>query len=316
MATSHEIPLLHVHGAANAERFRPASPNAAFYVASQTKSYVGLMAAQLDEDGTIPLGMTLAEVWPALSLPPPADPRRVTLLDLLTHQLPILNDPLVVQTSFETEVRSDEYPRILAGSEVRAAGFRYDNLGYLIYAAALETVTGQSWRSWIERLLLVPLAMTRTSTRTSSIPEDEIVWRHAPQGRQWRAIPPKADALMHAAGGLVTSPRDAAKWMQANLRRSAPGISRKAFAKAQRPVVSARQDDGPFDWRSYALGVQLGAIAGLPILGCRGGYEGARSLTVLAPRRDIGLTLMVGTDSKTRALLDRIAASFFEALSG
>ena len=313
-ATSNDIPLLRVRGAANAQLALPAGPDTVFYVASQTKSYVGLVAAELDADGTLPLATTLAEVWPDLSLPPPADARQLTMLDLLTHQLPLLNDPLVVRTSYEAEVRAEEYPQWLARSEPRPPGFRYDNLGYIVYAAALETVTGRSWRFWLERRLLVPLALTRTSTRTSAFAEGEIVCRHMPHGRGWRAMPPKADALMHAAGGLVTSPRDAATWMQANLRRSAPGIGQETFLTAHRPVIPARQDDGPFAWQHYALGVQTGRIGHLPIVGCRGGYEGARSLTVLAPSRDIGLTLMVGTHSGTREMLDRMAACFFEAL--
>ncbi len=307
------MPLLHVAGEANP--VRDADPDTLFYLASQTKSYVGLLAAILDSDGRLPLRATLADVWPDLVLPGPVPPSEVRMLDLLTHRLPLRNDALVDRTSWHEAVAASEYPRILAGSTPRPFAYEYDNLGYLTWAACLETVTGAAWADWLDRLLIAPLGLSRTSARTSRFAPEEIAWRYRWEGEAWTPKPPKSDALMHAAGGLMSSAQDVAAWLQANLRGEAPGIARSAFATAQRPHVAAAAVEGPFSWGGYALGWQVGHVGEVPILGHRGGYEGARSIAIVSPVLGAGFALCVNADFETRDLLTRLAAAFFASLA-
>jgi CubicO group peptidase (beta-lactamase class C family) len=309
-------PLVHVAGKANIATGREATAETPFYIASQTKAFVGLTAARLDEDGTVPMELALSAVWPALTLPPPIDPGAVTLRDLLTHQVPLLNDELVLRTSYEAEVPAGDYPRLLAAAHPRAPGFRYDNLGYLIYAAALEARTGRSWKTMLEDVVLSPMGLRRTSARTSAFVPDELAWRHLWDGRVWQAQPPKPDALMHAAGGLMASPGGMAAWLQSNLRHQAPGLAPHVFRCAQAWRVAAVQEDGPFHWHGYGLGQQLGEIEGVPVLGHRGGYEGARSIAVFSEPAGAGLAIMTNSDFGTRELIDRLCAAFFGALGG
>ena len=66
-----------VRGRVRAYRDGLADADTRFYIASQTKSFIGLLAAVLDARGEFPLSRTLAEVWPDLRLPPPAPGRRM-----------------------------------------------------------------------------------------------------------------------------------------------------------------------------------------------------------------------------------------------
>ena len=314
VVTARDVPLLRVRGAANPAR--AADSETPFYLASQTKSYVGLLAAALDADGCLPLATTLADIWPGLILPAPADPSRLTMLDLLSHQLPLRNDDLETRNSWEAPVAASDYPAILDGSSVRPPGFEYANLGYLVYAAALETATGVGWSDWLDRRLLVPTGMDRTSARTSAFAPDEIAWRYLMQGGDLVARPPKTDGLMHAAGGLVSSAADLATWLQANLRRDMPGIGGAAFELAHRPVVPAPGAEGPFIWSDYALGWQVGRVGGISVLGHRGGYAGARSIALISPSLGAGIALMVNADFGTRDLLTRLSGTFFKLLAG
>jgi CubicO group peptidase (beta-lactamase class C family) len=156
--------------------------------------------------------------------------------------------------------------------------------------------------------------MNRTTPQGSDFPAGEIACRHRWEGGQWHALPPKADGLMHAAGGLFTSPSDLATWLQANLGAAA-GLPAALFRRARRPVVAAPAEDGPFSWTDYALGQQGGTIAGLKVFGHRGGYEGARSIAIVAPDAGVGLALAVNADFGTRELLDDIMRIFFDAFA-
>jgi CubicO group peptidase (beta-lactamase class C family) len=312
--TADDMLLLHAAGAANP--MRPADADTPFYLASQTKSYVGLLAAILDGDRRFPISTTLADVWPGLVLPGPVPASAISMRHLLTHRLPLRNDEMVDRASWEAKVPAADYPHILATSTPRPFAYEYDNLGYSTWAAALETATGSGWAAWLDKLLLEPMGLTRTSARTSHFAPEDMAWRYRREGEAWVPKPPKPDALMHAAGGLMSSARDVAAWLQASLRREAPGIVPAVFERAHSPYVAARAVEGPFRWSSYALGWQIGHVGGVPVLSHRGGYEGARSIASFSPALGAGFAVTVNADFKTRDLLTRLTAAFFALLEG
>lgn len=153
-------PLIWTHGRLSSD---PASPAAdddtPFYIASQTKAFVALMAVKLDAEGVFPLDQTLVDVWPDVTFPTGVDPAAITFRQLLSHQGPIENEALSFRTAYSDRVPAADYARLLAtGSEARAPGFDYSNLGYLLYGAALELKTGRDWRDWLDEALFRPPA--------------------------------------------------------------------------------------------------------------------------------------------------------------
>lgn len=146
------------------------------------------------------------------------------------------------RTSFVDAVPLAEYPHMLEMYSLpRAGGFAYSNLGYLVYAAALEVRTGRDYRAWLDANVFRPLGMMHTFTRTSRARMADLAYGHVWSVRGWKTIDPKPDALMNAAGGVVTTPRDMARWLQAQIgvhRSAFPGA---AFTEAQSPVpIAAR----------------------------------------------------------------------------
>lgn len=309
------LPWIHVRGRARADRDGAADADTRFYIASQTKSFVGLLAAVLDARGEFPLSRTLAEVWPNLRLPAPADPRRIHMADLLSHQEGLSTDTLNVLTAHVRDVPAQEYPPLLA-SEVtpRAAGFRYANIGDLIYGAALQAGTGRHWRDELQRVVLRPLQLDEISPRTSTVPAERLAWNHQWDGTRWRALKPKPDALMHAAGGLSASPKAMARWMQANLGLgdSRAALPEGAWRRSQQPIAQARLADGEIDCNGYSLGWYTCAYRGQQALMHPGSYDGAVSVTVLVPSARAGLSLMANSDSA----MERLQLEWMKAFIG
>lgn len=291
-----------------------------FYIASQTKSFTGLLGAVLDRKGVLPLDTTLADIWPGLHLPAPADPARITMSDLLSHQEGLSTDTLNFVTAYVRELPAADYPRWLASeTTTRAPGFRYANLGDLVYGAALETSTGRDWRDWLDAEVLRPLRLDAgVVSRPSNVAPARIAWNHQWDGHAWHANAPKPDALMHAAGGLLASAEAMATWMRANLGIAGAGdaLDPRDFARAQRPVAAARLADGEIDCDGYSLGWYACTYKGQHALMHPGSYVGAVSVTVLVPSAHAGLSLAVNSDSAMEGFELEVMKAFIGLATG
>ena len=307
-------------GAAAAAAVDAVDEGTLFYIASQTKSFMGLLGAVLDRKGVLPLDTTLADVWPTLRLPAPADPARITMSDLLSHQEGLSTDTLNFVTAYVRDLPAADYPRWLASeTTTRAPGFRYANLGDLVYGAALEARTGRNWRDWLDAEVLRPLHIDGgVVSRPSKVAPDRIAWNHQWDGYAWHASAPKPDALMHAAGGLLASAEAMATWMQANLGLAGAGaaLDPRDFARAQHPLAAAKLADGEIDCDGYSLGWYACTYKGQHALMHPGSYVGAVSVTVLVPSAHAGLSLAVNSDSAMEGFELEVMKAFIGLATG
>ena len=120
---------LRVHGETKAGSGYVVTADSAFYIASMTKAFVGLLAARLDIEGVLPLRTTLADVWPGLELPD--DGRQadaVTLRDLLVHSIPFRAEEITFLEAYVRDVAPTEYPGLIE-RYARAGAFLSQNVG-------------------------------------------------------------------------------------------------------------------------------------------------------------------------------------------
>ena len=321
IATEGAPDFILTRGVANAASRFPVTPDTPFYIASQTKSYVGLLAARLDREGILPLRTTLSEVWPDLSLPAPADPNRITLGQLLSHRGGIKNDALEDGTAYIGEVPAEAYPRLLErASTAGKPGFAYSNLGYLIYAAALRQRTGRDWKAWLGDDVLKPLDLTETYSRSSLAPAAQIAWGHQWNGHAWVPVPPKSNSIMHAAGGLFSSPRDLAKWIHWQLREGAGQAELNPADFRATHLDSAGEGLGPggfgIDCNGYGIGWSICQFEGEPLLYHGGTYDGVRSHLFLLPQRQVGVAILANSDGMTGGLGEILMTVIASSLSG
>ncbi|HEX6315684.1 MAG TPA: serine hydrolase domain-containing protein [Gemmatimonadaceae bacterium] len=333
--------FIRMHGETKAGSGYPATPETAFYIASMTKAFIGLLAARLDAEGVLPLETTLANVWPGLRLPDrgrQAD--AITLRDLLVHSIPFRAEEITFLEAYVRDVAPTEYPGLIERYAVaRRDGFQYDNLGYNIYAAALEARTGRNWRVWLKEKVFLPLDMTATSGRTSDYPPDAIAWQHQragtlpddwPRAGGWYLIAPKTDGMMQSAGGLMTSANDMALWLEAQVRGQGPpgsGLTTDIFTRARDDRVSQPSDGHGFSCDGYAYGwnvcsliiradedlVDEDRVIG-PFFQHGGGYVGVRALMTVAPRLGLAVAFLSNSDSMTGFLSQELTKLVFECL--
>ena len=323
--TADDVLLEHVEGVRHTATGAPLTADTPLYIASQTKAYMGLLASWLDAEGILDLDSTIADHWPEIDFPEGVDPAAWTLRDLLTHQVPISAGELTFLEAYVTRVDPAHYPALLAEfGEAREPGFDYDNLGYNIYGAILETETGRTWQAWLDMVIFEPTGMTRTSGRTSDFPREDLSWNHIWQGEAsgWYDVPPKTDGMMQSAGGLVTSTRDMAAWLQLQLRGHGPdgsGLTDTVVAAAQAPGVETHQEDGRNAYElpcsGYSLGWNICDFDGHTLYIHGGGYTGARSVMVFSPDLGVGIAAFANSDNMTGWLSGRTVVMFLQFLT-
>lgn len=308
-----EAPVIDVVGRTRAEGGEAATGETPFYIASMTKAFVGLMAVRLDEMGVLSLDTTIGEIFPEMTVEG-VDFDGLTMRDALSHQLGFRAVPLNIRTAYTDLVAVDEYPAIVnASGEANGEAFRYDNLGYLLYGAALEKKTGRSWRSWIDDIVFDPLGMTHTSARTSDF--REVSHLHEEYEDGWRTYAPKSDAVMHAAGGLHVSANDMARWLAANA--GAPSaIPREIFGAAQAAQVPLDMAQGPMKCTGYAFGWRRCEALGFDFLEHGGGYTGMRSEMIVLPEEGVGFAVVFNSDSMTGGLSGKLMQTFLMSYAG
>lgn len=312
----------------------PAQATSEFYIASMTKAYMGLLAAQLDLEGILSLDSTLADHWPDLHMPGDVPASEITLRDLITHQIPIEVGQITgIEANFR-DIPAAEYPYYIETYGVpRDPGFQYDNLGYNIYGAILEVETGKNWRDWLNDVIFEPNGMTGTSGRVSDFDPDTIAWGHQldtgiapvwPSADGWYLIHPKTDGMMQSAGGLMTNAPDFATWIRMNLTHEAEGISPAAFEEAQTQRVEVEGDGHGFSDEGYAYGWNNAILIysrndesiDIPepeqLLQHGGGYTGYTSLITFAPDLGIGIAVAFNTDGAINFAALEISKQLFE----
>ncbi len=211
------------------------------------------------------------------------DAHAVTVKDLLVHTSGVDNQPLVWATAYSgihderslLGLVSASYP----DEKAERGTFKYTNVGYNILSVWLDRHGPVPWQEQLERSVLRPLGMRRTS---ASIGKAEAAgWTLAKpysfasaQPRQPLYIA-KSDATMHAAGGLVSTAPDLAKFLIAELasgRRQA--IPRKVIRRSHETQVALTAKYMDFSRTGYAWGWYTGE------------YKEGRCCTISVDSRD------------------------------
>lgn len=298
VASGNELLYSRARGTAIHGEERPLTLDTPVYIASVTKSFMGLLAAKLDADGVLPLKSTIAEAWPELKLPAPLDPSAITMLDLLSHTSGIVNDPLVIRTAYSGGTPTRDYKQILeTHSTSGERTFDYENLGYLVYAAIAEQKTGKTWQRLLNDYVHTPLGLATASNMPSEIAPDVIGLGNdlSPLDRSgWRAAPAKSDDQMHPAGGHFISTYDAVRWLQAHVKRDVfeAGVYEAAHTQYARREPTKKYADMSCD--GYALGWNTCSYEGHRLYYHGGTYNGMMIFMMFLPDDDLVISSING----------------------
>ena len=287
--------------------------NTAYYIGSTTKAYTGLACAILAQRGQIDLDAQLSKYLPEVTA------QQVTLRALLTHTSAIEGDAISFRTAYSGEHTPQQLTAILNQSKPGKKEFQYTNMGYVVASLVIERITGKPWQQALDDLVFTPLGMNHTTAYMSEAQQWPLLTPYLPD-RTGKLIPSelrKNDRTMHAAGGIVTTPADLERWIEANITNGRidgrQAIPAAAFEEAHRlQVPMSRQ--GALVAKGYGFGWFEGEYSGTPILFHGGGYQGWQSLFSFMPEKKIGVGLMTNASGPSARVLEFINLYIYDRL--
>src|SRR5688572_3622463 len=211
------------YGFADIERKVPVTENTDFYIASTTKAFTALTMTLMAEKKLVDLDAPVSRYLPDVKWGRGVNPDSITLRNLLSHSHGIANSgPVVWRTAFSGVHTNALLKELLQHHQASDAGknYRYTNLGYNIAGIIIDQVTRGRWQDALASYVMRPLGMNNTTAYISRLDSARLAMPYSLESsgpmRQHYA---KGDANMQAAGGLVSTAADLAKWLEVQINQ-------------------------------------------------------------------------------------------------
>jgi CubicO group peptidase (beta-lactamase class C family) len=276
-----------------------------FAIASNTKAFTAAALAKLVDEGEIDWDDHVVKYLPYFQLYSPYVTEEMRVRDLLCHRSGLgtfSGDLLWYGTSYDRAevVRRARY---LEQAGPFRASYGYSNLMFIAAGEIVPAVTGVSWDDFVRREFFEPLRMTRTVTSTTSLAAmSNVATPHGTVAGEVVTLYWYNWDNVAAAGGIISSVSDMAKWLRLQLNRGTlDGVtyfseddSRMMWTPHNNQAVSQESERlfPSIHFRAYGLGWGLMDYLGRKVVSHGGGYDGMFSRVALVPEEDLGIVVL------------------------
>ncbi len=276
------------YGLADIEFQAPCQPQTVFRIASITKQFTAVSILKLVEQGKCALKDPIANLLPVAKNMDPA----ITVAHLLNHTSGVAEHTTdeLWQTR-QLQRKPEDLARLFVGKPlVFAPGARHEycNSNYILLGMLIEQLSGQPYAEFIKSSICEPLGLQHTQ-----YDKEGLVIPNRAQGYDHsgtRHAPYISMTMPYAAGGLVSTVGDLAKWHSALLAGEV--IPNDLLKQAwQANVLNTGKDS------HYGFGWQMGEIEGSQLV-CHGGsIPGFTTFAGYFPKTDTYFVLLKNAET-------------------
>ncbi|WP_217136306.1 serine hydrolase domain-containing protein [Leucobacter chinensis] len=300
-------------GVTNLEHPLPVTGDTIFQVGSISKTFVGVVAAQLVNEGMLDIDKPVAPLLADLG---PLD-RRITMRHLLTHsagidaQYMIGNARQLLAHGADDSIQASiahfasDVPMFAPGTN-----YSYSGPGFMVAGAVIERLTGKPWHEVLQERVLDPASMGRTFTRADQAITHRVAAPHditdgvariaRNEGWQLGWQLPGWDV---PGGGVLSTPAELLSYVEFALEQDAQTQWSTTLQQGHEPRLAIG-----YAWmKSEKRGLQTLGHDGLTI-----GY--ASRLTVL-PEADVAIVLL-SNSVKGKPLVRELEQLILDGLFG
>jgi CubicO group peptidase (beta-lactamase class C family) len=286
---------------------RPIGPDTVFRLGSLTKQFTAAMVLQLVQEGRISLDDPVSRFFP--DYPQPG--ARATVRQLLNHTSGIQSytaipgfmagdGPARARTTAEMIAMFRDLPSPTPPGQVWA----YNNSGYVLLGAIVEQVTGKPWHRVLAERITGPLGLRSIGYGVEREALPGMARGYSGGDSRAQAARVLHMSVPHAAGALVGTAGDMARWAQAlhHGRVVSPALYAQMIAPA--PLPEGRT-------HPYGMGLGLDELRGRRAIEHSGGIFGFSTYAATIPSEDIQVVVLANSDdaaSPPRMVTWRLAA--------
>lgn len=296
-------------GMADTATGRAIAPDTVFRLGSITKQFTAAVIVQLVQEGKLSLDDPIAKFFPDYPQPGAG----ATVRQLLQHTSGIQS-----YTSMPGAMAPENIAKPRTTAEMIAwfrdqpspskpgEAWEYNNSGYVMLGAIIEAVTGMAWHAAVEQRIARPLGLAaiRYGVEGESIPAMAKGYSGEPTVAAELADPIHM-SVPHAAGALIGTVGDLAKWAQALHHGKVVDAAHYKLMVA--PATTADGKSHP-----YGFGLALDPLRGHPAVGHGGGINGFSTDSIYVPEADLFVAVFTNSDRPAASpglVMRRIAAA-------
>lgn len=291
VARGDELLFKQAYGMASIELGVPLSPQHKFRIGSVTKQFAAAALLTLIDQGKAALNDSLSKY-----LPDYPNAEAITLQQLLNHTSGVKSYtgiPDYMHNKIRYELSTAELIaefKDLPVDFAPGAEFKYNNSGYVLLGAVIETISGKSWHQYIHDALLQPHQLSNIV-----YPGEQSIISGMAGGYSLRPGQDVTQAALlsmtqpHAAGALVADAD--ALWQWNRLLHGGTLLKADTYRQMITASGAAAENDG-----NYGFGISSGTLRGMQELQHGGGINGFVSLLVYLPQPKLTVVMLRNSD--------------------
>jgi CubicO group peptidase (beta-lactamase class C family) len=239
--------------------------------------------------------------------------RELTVRDLLVHRSGLglgAGDLLWWPESTYDRKEIARRLRFIPPATSFRTAYAYDNVLYLIAGELIETISGQTWESFVGTRILAKVGMTGSNVRHSAAAAGgNVAAPHARIDGTVRPIRPFESDNTNPAGGINSSAEDMAKWLRVQLSSGLLADGSRLFSTATARQLTTIVTPIPINdpppelpalranFRGYALGFDIRDYRGHKVVMHTGGLPGYVSRVAMIPDLNVGVAILTNQES-------------------
>lgn len=279
-----EVLVRDAYGLADLELQVPMEAEHVLRIGSVTKQFTGAGIALLQQDGVLSVDDPVTRFLPDFD-------HKVTIRQLLHHTSGVFNYTddwdYMAGNGIRRELSTDELIEVFADEPLRfepGSEHEYSNSGYVLLGAVIERASGMPWHAFLGERIFEPLGMadTRGEPATALVPRKASGYEE--RGGSWHNASFLSMTQPHAAGALVSTVDDLARW-------SAALDGEELFTAETKRQMWSGTTAGDVDI-DYGFGWDLVPVRGRLAQAHRGGVNGYSSRLVRVPSEGIFVAVL------------------------
>ena len=279
------------YGLADIARKVPLTPETSLRLGSITKQFTAVGILLLAEEGKLSVQDDITKYLPGY----PTHGKKISIEHLLTHTSGIVSytgKPGYVETmarDMPVSAMIDSFKNDPLEFDP-GSRYKYNNSGYFLLGAIIEKVSGQPYAKFLEQRIFLPLQMHQTAYEGHERGAGPRALGHSPQDTHFGPSQPLSMTQPYAAGALVSSVDDLARWDAA--LSSGKLLKEASWKQATTPY---RLSTGKPN--TYGYGWDIDKLQGAPMVAHGGAINGFNTFALRLPADQVYVAVLSNTDS-------------------